>query len=36
LISRTETEMPRALRMIALHPDAEFRPVRQAISLHQL
>jgi len=36
LISRTETEMPRALRMIALHPDAEFRPVRQAISLHHL
>jgi len=36
LISRTETEMPRALRMIALHPDAEIRPVRPAISLHQL
>ncbi len=36
LISRTETGMPRALRMIALHPDAEFRPVRRAISLHQI
>jgi hypothetical protein len=36
LISRTETEMPRALRMIALHPDAEFRPVRRPISLRQI
>ena len=36
LINRTETEMPRALRLIALHPDASVRPARHAMSLRSL
>lgn len=36
LISRTETEMPRALKLIALHPDTEARPARQIMSLRSL
>ena len=36
LISGTDTEMPRALKLIALHPDVAIRPAGQAVSLRSL
>ncbi len=36
LIGPGGSEMPRALRLIALHPDVELRPTRRAISLQPL
>lgn len=36
LISGTDTEMPRALKLIALHPDAAIRPAGQAVPLRSL
>ena len=36
LLDRAETEMPRALKMIALHPDTEILSARHPMSLSQL
>jgi hypothetical protein len=36
LINRTEAEMPRALKLIALNPDTAIRPAGQAISYRSL
>ena len=36
LINRTETKMPRALKLIALHPDTEVRPAHRARALRSI
>ena len=36
LINRPETKMPRALKLIALHPDAAVHPARHAMPLRSL
>ncbi|MEE8542291.1 MAG: hypothetical protein V3S94_00365 [Gammaproteobacteria bacterium] len=36
LINRTEAELPRALKLIALHPDAAVHPARHAMPLRSL
>jgi len=36
LLDRSQTDMSRALRLIALHPDAEHNPARRVFALHSM